>query len=219
VLNLAHNVSYSTSISGNKLLVRINNTMSSPQQSATSQEQPASTASAAAQASAQAAVATTPLGLDFRRGRGGEGRVEINLPTESTPVDIRREGKNLVLDVMGANLPRSLEKRMDVSDFATPVDKVIASNQGRNSRVVIQPQGDWEFSSYQTERKLVVEVRKAVVESASKNELNSKPQYKGDKLSLNFQNIEVRTVLQVIAEFTGLNIVTSDSVTGNITCA
>jgi type IV pilus assembly protein PilQ len=82
---------------------------------------------------------------------------------------------------------------------------------------VIQPQGDWEFSSYQTERKLVVEVRKAVVESASKNELNSKPQYKGDKLSLNFQNIEVRTVLQVIAEFTGLNIVTSDSVTGNIT--
>jgi type IV pilus assembly protein PilQ len=143
--------------------------------------------------------------------------VEINLPTESTPVDIRREGKNLVLDVMGANLPRSLEKRMDVSDFATPVDKVIASNQGRNSRVVIQPQGDWEFSSYQTERKLVVEVRKAVVESASKNELNSKPQYKGDKLSLNFQNIEVRTVLQVIAEFTGLNIVTSDSVTGNIT--
>ncbi|QBJ78307.1 type IV pilus secretin PilQ [Aquitalea sp. USM4] len=217
VLNLAHNVSYSTSISGNKLLIRINNTMSSPQQSATSQEQPASTASAAAQASAQAAVATTPLGLDFRRGRGGEGRVEINLPTESTPVDIRREGKNLVLDVMGANLPRSLEKRMDVSDFATPVDKVIASNQGRNSRVVIQPQGDWEFSSYQTERKLVVEVRKAVVESASKNELNSKPQYKGDKLSLNFQNIEVRTVLQVIAEFTGLNIVTSDSVTGNIT--
>jgi type IV pilus assembly protein PilQ len=102
--------------------------------------------------------------------------VEINLPTESTPVDIRREGKNLVLDVMGANLPRSLEKRMDVSDFAT-VDKVIASNQGRNSRL-IQPQGDWEFSSYQTERKLVVEVRKAVVESASKNELNSKPQYR-----------------------------------------
>jgi type IV pilus assembly protein PilQ len=101
---------------------------------------------------------------------------------------------------------------MDVSDFATPVDKVIASNQGRNSRILIQPQGDWEFSSYQTERKLVVEVRKAVVESASKTELNSKPQYKGDKLSLNFQNIEVRTVLQVIAEFTGLNIVTSDSV-------
>ncbi|WP_159874766.1 MULTISPECIES: type IV pilus secretin PilQ [Aquitalea] len=217
VLNLAHNVAYSTSVSGNKLLVRINNSMTSPQQAATSQEQPASNASAASQASAQAAVATTPLGLDFRRGRGGEGRVEITLPSEGTPVDVRREGKNLVLDVLGANLPRSLEKRMDVSDFATPVDKVIASNQGRNSRIVVQPQGDWEFSSYQTERKLVVEVRKVAVESASKNELNSKPQYKGDKLSLNFQNIEVRTVLQVIAEFTGLNIVTSDSVTGNIT--
>jgi len=217
VLNLAHNVSYSTSIAGNKLLVRINNSMTSPQQAATSQEQPSNLASAANQASAQAAVASTPLGLDFRRGRSGEGRVEIMLPSDSTPVDVRREGKNLVLDVMDANLPRSLEKRMDVSDFATPVDKVIASNQGRNSRIVVQPQGDWEFSSYQTERKLVVEVRKAVVESASKNELNSKPQYKGDKLSLNFQNIEVRTVLQVIAEFTGLNIVTSDSVTGNIT--
>jgi len=217
VLNLAHNVAYSTSLSGNKLLVRINNNMTPVQQSATSQEQATVNSSAAGEAAAQAAVATTPLGLDFRRGKGGEGRVEITLPADNTPVDVRRDGKNLVLDVMNASLPRALEKRMDVSDFATPVDKVIASNQGRNSHILIQPQGDWEFSSYQTERKLVVEVRKAVVESASKTELNSKPQYKGDKLSLNFQNIEVRTVLQVIAEFTGLNIVTSDSVTGNIT--
>lgn len=217
VLNLAHNVAYSTTLSGNKLLVRISNNMAPVQQSATSQEQPTRNSTAASEASAQAAVATTPLGLDFRRGKGGEGRVEIILPADNTPVDVRRDGKNLVLDVMGASLPRALEKRMDVSDFATPVDKVIASNQGRNSRILIQPQGDWEFSSYQTERKLVVEVRKAVVESASKTELNSKPQYKGDKLSLNFQNIEVRTVLQVIAEFTGLNIVTSDSVSGNIT--
>ena len=217
VLNLAHNVAYSTSLSGNKLLVRINNNMTPVQQSATSQEQATVNSSAAGEATAQAAVATTPLGLDFRRGKGGEGRVEITLPADNTPVDVRRDGKNLVLDVMNASLPRALEKRMDVSDFATPVDKVIASNQGRNSHILIQPQGDWEFSSYQTERKLVVEVRKAVVESASKTELNSKPQYKGDKLSLNFQNIEVRTVLQVIAEFTGLNIVTSDSVTGNIT--
>ena len=217
VLNLAHNVAYSTSLSGNKLLVRINNNMAPVQQSATSQEQATVNSSAAGEAAAQAAVATTPLGLDFRRGKGGEGRVEITLPADNTPVDVRRDGKNLVLDVMNASLPRALEKRMDVSDFATPVDKVIASNQGRNSHILIQPQGDWEFSSYQTERKLVVEVRKAVVESASKTELNSKPQYKGDKLSLNFQNIEVRTVLQVIAEFTGLNIVTSDSVTGNIT--
>ncbi|WP_199052611.1 type IV pilus secretin PilQ [Aquitalea sp. ASV15] len=217
VLNLAHNVSYSTTLSGNKLLVRIGNSMTPVQQNATSQEQAPVNSTAASEATAQATVATTPLGLDFRRGKGGEGRVEITLPAANTPVDVRRDGKDLVLDVMSANLPRTLEKRMDVSDFATPVDKVIASNQGRNSRILIQPQGDWEFSSYQTERKLVVEVRKAVVESASKNELNSKPQYKGDKLSLNFQNIEVRTVLQVIAEFTGLNIVTSDSVTGNIT--
>ncbi|RQO69288.1 type IV pilus secretin PilQ [Aquitalea sp. FJL05] len=217
VLNLAHNVAYSTTLSGNKLLVRISNNMAPVQQSATSQEQPTRSSTAASEASAQAAVATTPLGLDFRRGKAGEGRVEIILPADNTPVDVRRDGKNLVLDVMGASLPRALEKRMDVSDFGTPVDKVIASNQGRNSRILIQPQGDWEFSSYQTERKLVVEVRKAVVESASKTELNSKPQYKGDKLSLNFQNIEVRTVLQVIAEFTGLNIVTSDSVSGNIT--
>lgn len=217
VLNLARNITYSTTVTGNKLLVRINSSLNAPQQGATSQEQLNSSATASSQASTQTALASTPLGLDFRRGSTGEGRIEITLPSDSTPVDIRREGKNLVLDVMGANLPRSLEKRMDVSDFATPVDKVIASNQGRNSHVLIQPQGDWEFSSYQTEHKLVVEVRKAVVESASKNELNSKPQYKGDKLSLNFQNIEVRTVLQVIAEFTGLNIVTSDSVTGNIT--
>ncbi len=219
VLNLSRNVTYTSSVNGNKLLVKLGNTAVDAKQSATPVERPA-----AETAQAVAATAGTPLGLDFRRGKTGEGRVEIALPSDSTPVDIRREGKNLVVDITGANLPRSLERRMDVTDFATPVDKVIGLNQGRNSRILIQPNGDWDFSSYQTERKLVVEVRKPTVEASANsngnnnaNPLNVKPQYKGDKLSLNFQNIEVRTVLQVIAEFTGLNIVTSDSVAGNIT--
>nr|WP_230370171.1 secretin and TonB N-terminal domain-containing protein [Paludibacterium denitrificans] len=104
-----------------------------------------------------------------------------------------------------------------MTDFATPITRVEASNKGRNSRIVIQPHGDWDFSSYQSERKLVIEVRKMAAENTANQDFNLKPRYKGNKLSLNFQNVEVRTVLQVIAEFTGLNIVTSDSVSGNIT--
>ncbi|RBH40193.1 type IV pilus secretin PilQ, partial [Pseudomonas sp. MWU13-2860] len=157
------------------------------------------------------------LALDFRRGKNGEGRVEIKLPSASTPVDIRREGKQLLVDVLGAQLDRQNQRRLDVADFGTPVAKIDARNQGGNSRIQIQPQGDWDFSSYQTDGQLVVEVRRPTPESASTADSNQKPQYKGDKLSLNFQNIEVRTVLQVIAEFTGLNIVTSDTVSGNIT--
>jgi len=215
ILTLSHNVAYSTTLSGNKLMIRVNNSVGD-QQAATSVEQTATTP-ADNQTSSKESIASSPLGLDFRRGKDGAGRVELSLPSDSTTVDVRREGHNLVLDVAGANLPRALEKRMDVSDFATPIQKLLASNMGRNSRIVIEPQGEWEFSSYQTDGKLVVEVRRPAVEVANKGDLNSKPQYKGDKLSLNFQNIEVRTVLQVIAEFTGLNIVTSDSVSGNIT--
>ncbi|AUH49512.1 type IV pilus secretin PilQ [Chromobacterium sp. ATCC 53434] len=210
VLSLARNASYRSVVSGNKLLLTLDGSLS-PGQDATPVEQlpPQNQASPMVGAS-------TGASLDFRRGRNGEGQVALTLPSPNTPVDIRRDGKNLVVNVIGAALPRQQVRRLDVTDFGTPVAKVDAVNQGNNIRLLIMPQGDWDYSSYQTDGKLVVEVRRPSADLVADTG-NGKPQYKGDKLSLNFQNIEVRTVLQVIAEFTGLNIVTSDSVSGNIT--
>lgn len=211
VLNLARNASYSTRISNNALLISLNGNLQADQRAAAPLDTtPASPSTVAA------ATSRSPIVLDFRRGSSGEGRVEINLPSNDVPVDIKRQGKNIVVDILGSNLPPGQDRKLDVTDFGTPVSKIDAMNQGRNSHIVIQPQGDWDYSSYQTERKLVVEVKKLSQEQKLQNELD-KPVYKGDKLSLNFQDIEIRTVLQVIAEFTGLNIVTSDSVNGKIT--
>lgn len=211
VLNLAKNASYSTKVSNNTLLISLNGNLQAEQRTAvpldTTPASPTPTASVAYR---------TPLALDFRRGHNGEGRVEINLPSNDVPVDIKRQGKNIVVDIQGSNLSAGQDRKLDVTDFGTPVSKIDAMNQGRSSHIVIQPQGDWDYSSYQTDRKLVVEVKKLTQDQKAQNELD-KPVYKGDKLSLNFQDIEVRTVLQVIAEFTGLNIVTSDSVNGKIT--
>ena len=210
VLSLARNASFRSVVSGNKLLLTLDGSMA-PALDATPQEQnPAAGVQPASQA--QSGLAS----LDFRRGANGEGRVELALPNANTPVDVRRDGKSLAVDIAGAALPRQQLRRLDVTDFGTPVAKVDAVNQGNNIRIQITPQGDWDYSSYQTDGKLVVEVRRPAPETLASSD-NGKPVYKGDKLSLNFQNIEVRTVLQVIAEFTGLNIVTSDSVSGNIT--
>ncbi|OBU87060.1 type IV pilus secretin PilQ [Chromobacterium subtsugae] len=210
VLSLARNASFRSVVNGNKLLLTLDGSMA-PALDATPQEQ---TSAAAPQAAGQAQIGQA--GLDFRRGANGEGRVELALPNANTPVDVRRDGKNLAVDIAGAVLPRQQVRRLDVTDFGTPVAKVDAANQGNNIRIQIIPQGDWDYSSYQTDGKLVVEVRRPAPETLANSD-GGKPVYKGDKLSLNFQNIEVRTVLQVIAEFTGLNIVTSDSVSGNIT--
>ncbi|OHX21191.1 type IV pilus secretin PilQ [Chromobacterium sphagni] len=212
VLSLARNASYRSVINGNKLLLTLDGSMT-PAQGATPQEQ-----TITANAPQQNGYPTSggQASLDFRRGGNGEGRIELSLPSANTPVDVRRDGKNLIVNIAGAALPRQQIRRLDVTDFGTPVAKVDAVNQGNGIRIQIMPQGDWDYSSYQTDGKLVVEVRRPALETLANSD-NGKPVYKGDKLSLNFQNIEVRTVLQVIAEFTGLNIVTSDSVTGNIT--
>jgi type IV pilus assembly protein PilQ len=211
ILNLSKNASYSTRVSNNTLLISLNGNLQADQRAAT----PLDTTPASPSMMADA-TSPPPLALDFRRGHNGEGRVEINLPSNDVPVDIKRQGKNIVVDIQGSNLPPGQDRKLDVTDFGTPVNKIDAMNQGKNSHILIQPQGDWDYSSYQTDRKLVVEVKKLSPEQKLQNELD-KPVYKGDKLSLNFQDIEVRTVLQVIAEFTGLNIVTSDSVNGKIT--
>jgi type IV pilus assembly protein PilQ len=154
--------------------------------------------------------------VDFRRGKNGEGRIVIDLSDTSTGIDIRQQGKNLVVDFVDTSLPASLERRLDVMDFGTPVQAVSTFRQGNNVRMVIEPKGLWEHSAYQTDRRFTVEV-KPVAEDPNKLVQGAKPGYAGEKLSLNFQNVEVRAVLQVIADFTGLNVITSETVSGNLT--
>ncbi|MEO8837797.1 MAG: type IV pilus secretin PilQ family protein, partial [Herbaspirillum sp.] len=153
--------------------------------------------------------------IDFRRGTNGEGRVVIDLPNNQMGVDVRQQGNTIVVDFMKATLPDVLRRRMDVGDFGTPVRTITTTTQGDNVHMVIQPAGLWEQSAYQSDSQLVVEV-KPITEDQNKLTQGSQG-YRGEKLSLNFQNVEVRAVLQVIADFTGLNIITSDTVNGNLT--
>jgi type IV pilus assembly protein PilQ len=153
--------------------------------------------------------------IDFRRGAGGEGRIIVDLPNNQIGVDVRQQGQTILVDFLKADLPNALRRRLDVTDFGTPVQTIITSNQGENVRMVIEPQGVWEHSAYQSDSQLVIEVRPI---KEDPNKLTQGTQgYRGEKLSLNFQNVEVRAVLQVIADFTGLNIITSDTVGGNLT--
>lgn len=154
--------------------------------------------------------------VDFMRGKNGEGRVVVDLSDNATGIDIRQQGKKIVVDFLNADLPESLQRRLNVTDFATPVLNVDAVQNGKNVRMTIEPKGLWEHSAYQADRKFIVDVR-PLVEDPNKLIQGSKQGYKGEKLSLNFQNIEVRSVLQVIADFTGFNIITGDNVSGNIT--
>ncbi|TSA11089.1 MAG: type IV pilus secretin PilQ [Betaproteobacteria bacterium] len=154
--------------------------------------------------------------VDFRRGKAGEGRIVVDLSDASTGIDIRAQGQNLVIDFFKTSLPDKLRRRLDVTDFGTPVQSINTFGQGENVRMVISPKGLWEHSAYQTDTQFVVEV-KQLVPDPNKLTQGSKVGFSGEKLSLNFQNVEVRSVLNVIADFTDLNIITSDAVGGSLT--
>ena len=159
----------------------------------------------------------SPLSLqniDFRRGADGAGRVVVDLPNNQVGVDIRQQGRTLVVDFLRSTVPDSLRRRLDVTDFGTPVQTISTFQNGDRVRMIVTPRGNWEHSAYQSDTQFVLEVR---AEKEDPNRLVQGPKYSGDKLSLNFQNIEVRALLQVIADFTNFNIVTSDTVTGNVT--
>jgi type IV pilus assembly protein PilQ len=158
---------------------------------------------------------TLPLrDVDFRLGSDNTGRVIVDLANNQVGVDIRQQGKNLVVEFTKSTLPEGLRRRLDVSDFGTPVQLVTTQQSGDRVRMTIEPRGDWEHSAYQSENQFVVEVRPRKVDPTK---LTQGAGYSGEKLSLNFQNIEIRSLLQVIADFTNFNIVTSDSVTGALT--
>ena len=152
--------------------------------------------------------------VDFRRGRGGEGRVIVDLSDTTTGIDIRQQGQNIIVEFLKTALPENLRRRLDVVDFGTPVNTVSTFQQGDNVRMVIEPKGQWEHNAYQSDTQFVLEVKPVSPDPARAAQ---RGRYTGDKLSLNFQNVEVRAVLNVIADFTDLNIITSDTVTGNIT--
>src|SRR3954451_343265 len=152
--------------------------------------------------------------VDFRRGRGGEGRVVVDLSDTTTGIDIRTQGQNIVIDFLKTALPENLRRRLDVVDFATPVNTINTFQQGANVRMITEPRAQWEHNAYQSDTQFVLEVKPV---SADPSRATQRGRYTGEKLSLNFQNVEVRAVLNVIADFTDLNIITSDTVTGNIT--
>lgn len=206
VFNLSKSVEYETRLEGKSLIVSFNETGTI---AATSNVSP-SFAEAA-----PAAVPHSIKNVEFRRGPNGEARIVTTLADAQTGINIRQQAKGVVVDFIDTALPQALQRRLDVTDFATPVTQVESYTLGENTRMVIDSKGAWEYSAYQADNQFIVEVRQTVDEE--RKTADGKPIYKGEKLSLNFQNVEVRSVLQVIADFTGLNIVASDTVGGSLT--
>ena len=205
VLNLKQPTSYKAQLQGKSLLVLLDAVAGV-----------ATAAPAAAPAFSESRNRDTlPLkDLDFRRGAEGSGRIVVALPSNQVGVDVRVQGQNLVVEFLKSSLPEGLRRRLDVSDFGTPVQTVTTFQTGDRVRMVIEPRGQWAHSAYQSDEQFVVEV-KPLKEDPTK--LVQGPGYTGQKLSLNFQSIELRSLLQVFADFSGLNIITSDSVNGTLT--
>jgi len=203
VLNLRRTVSHQVTLDGKNIVVTL-----SPAAAAAG-----GTAGAASNfAEGKADIKHAVREVDFRRGPAGEGRILIDLTDTSTGIDIRQQGQNIVVELLKTSLPESMRRRLDVVDFATPVQTISAFQQGENVRMVIEAKGQWEHNAYQTDTQFVVEVKAVAADKAAQ-----RGRYTGEKLSLNFQNVEVRAVLNVIADFTDLNVITSDTVAGNIT--
>ncbi len=154
--------------------------------------------------------------LVFRRGKDGEGRVVVDLSDAGTGIDIRQQGSNLVVDFIKTTLPDHLRRKLDVLDFATPVTSVETKSLGENVRMTITPKGQWEHNAYQTDTQFVVEVKK-IVEDPNKLVQGSKTGYQGPRVSINYQNGDVRALLRLMAEELGLNAVISETVTGTTT--
>ena len=203
VFNLAKMLKYDTQVEGNTVTITL-----------------MGTGTAAADTTAKFAdtkdtsTAHSVQDVNFRRGKNGEAQIIVDLSDTTTGIDLRQQGRSVLVDFLQTGLPPALERRYDVTDFGTQVDFFEVTKQGPNTRVTITPKGRWEQSAYQADRRFIIEIKPVVEEPGRAKE---GPGYVGEKLSLNFQNIEVRSVLQVIADFTSLNIITSDTVTGNLT--
>ncbi|MFT3812425.1 MAG: type IV pilus secretin PilQ [Acidovorax sp.] len=206
VLNLKQATTYRAELQGRSLIVVLDPVSRAPA---------ASAAATPLFPDAAANAETAPLrDVDFRRSPEGAGRIVVGLPNAQVGVDVRQQGKSLVVEFLHSSLPEALRRKLDVADFGTPVQTVVTTQQGDRVRMQIDAAGDWEHNAYQSDTQFVVEVRQKKLDP---DKLTQGPGFTGEKLSLNFQNIEVRSLLQVIADFTNFNIVTSDTVTGSLT--
>ncbi len=207
VVNLTSKLPYEILEQGNKILLMVNGGFI---------ESPAVNAGAGGSAVAPADSRTEITHVDFRRGGKGVARVEVSLSDPDVVVDMRREGTNIVLDFLGAEVDPEQARELDVTDFATVVQSIVTKPHRKNTRMIIGTKGEFEHLAYQADNLYTLEFREVSKEEKEERR-KKKLSYVGDKLSLNFQDIEVRSVLQLLADFTGLNMVVSDSVSGRIT--
>lgn len=215
IINLATLVPYSTRVEGNNLYVVVGEAGGVTQQ-ATRTSPVAAPVAPAAPVKTFAAAGKAISNIDFQRGDQGEGNVVITLSDPTVSPDIQEQGGKIRLDFAKTQLPESLRVRLDVKDFATPVQFVSASGSSGNASITIEPTGFYDYLAYQTDNKLTVSIKPLTQEDVEKRK-SERFAYSGEKLSLNFQDIDVRSVLQLIADFTDLNLVASDTVQGNIT--
>lgn len=208
VFNLVQSTHYTTQVSGNDVVVSID----PPSTKIRSAEPPKMTQFAVATTSAKHALTD----VNFRRGSAGDGKVVVKLSDPGVGINIYQQSGQIIVDFLNTRVPHAMLRRLDVTDFATPVQTIDTYQQGRNVRMVITPQGQYEQLAYQAGNEFTVNVKPVSKEKSAKKTTEAQ-KYTGEKLSLNFQNIDVRAALQVIADFTGLNFVTSDTVKGNLT--
>jgi type IV pilus assembly protein PilQ len=210
VLNLKRVLNYAAAIDGKDVIVTVEGS-GAPAHAVDASGQPARAAVAAS------APAQLLRDLDFRRGSNGEGRIVVDLPNGQVAVDVRQVGAQIQVDFLKTGVPPSLRRRLDVTDFGTPVSRITTTPQGENTRMVVDTQGNWEQSVYQSDTQLVIDVKPVKEDPNRPAGGAAGTGYRGEKLSFNFQSVEVRQALQAIADISGLNIITSDSVTGNLT--
>jgi type IV pilus assembly protein PilQ len=201
VLSLIKLVPYSIKVSGNQVVLTLDSTGSTTSQAA---------------AKRAAGIRGSIENIDFRRGEGGEGRVMVTLSDPAIVVNTFEQGDDIIVEFIGVELPEVLSRRLDVIDFATPVKVVDTKQVGENVRMVIEAGGAFDHLAYQSDDLFTLDV-KELSEIEQERTKRDKFTYTGERLSLNFQNIEVRAVLQLIADFTGLNMVASDTVSGSLT--
>jgi type IV pilus assembly protein PilQ len=213
VLNLTQTTAFSTEVSGNQVTLTLAGSNKLDVIKDNAQLSPITSAS---RTDPTVGIAKGITNIDFRRGKNGEGRIIINMTNSSISTDVWRENNTIYVEFVSSQLPKELQRRMEVEDFATPISHIDTTQEGTNIRMVIATDGDFEHLTYQTNLAYTIEVApisKATEEQKQKEKIG----FTGEKLSLNFQDIEARSVLQLLADFTGLNLVVSDSVTGNLT--
>jgi type IV pilus assembly protein PilQ len=211
VLNLKRALNYATVVDGKTVVVTIEGS------GGVAQGVNAAGVAVTPRAAAPVAGRQNLRDLDFKRGSNGEGRIVVDLPNSQVGVDVRQVGSQVLVDFIGTGLPASLRRRLDVTDFGTPVERITTNPQGENVRMTIDARGAFEQTVYQSDTQLVIDVKPVKVDPNRLPGGQGGQGYRGEKLSFNFQNVEVRAALQAIADISGLNIITSDSVGGNLT--